>query len=107
MSQGTITSKQSFRQRHYSDRSFHSTTTGSLAPSESTVGSDIQIDEDEKVEYFEKGHGWKTILYLPFDAVWQQFIVGCMILNLFLSTKRCIQGRIREGGTGIVCFCYK
>lgn len=78
-----VSSASSFRQRHYSERSGRSVTAASQASIETE-------DEEETVEeiddLFQRNLSWKTVLYLPFDSVWENIIIGVMILDLVVMT---------------------
>lgn len=74
----------SFRQRRYSEVSGRSGLTTLSEDTLSTTGEEAQDDDAEEKfdDFFQHNIGWKFFLYLPFDPVWEVFVIFLIITDL-------------------------
>lgn len=73
----------SFRQRHYSEISGRSGLT-TLSEDTISINEEETQEEEEKIDdvFFQHNLGWNFFLYLPFDPVWEVFIIFVIITDL-------------------------
>lgn len=72
-----------FRQRNYSEASGPSIT---VTSSEDTLETAVakEGEEAEEVEHFtQRKHSRRFLLYLPYDPVWESFVMILIMLDLF------------------------
>lgn len=105
---GPASSLHSFQQRRYSEvsggRSLVSLDTSNESSNKGS-GDAEEEEHDRELEGFQQRKlGWKLLLHLPFDPIWENFIITIVIFDLALMTVddnvKYIGGEKSEGFIG-------
>lgn len=90
MSQQNLSSSFNIRRRRYSEASGPSSTDTSQSPEE----REEQDGEEDKLDHLlHYSLGWRILLYLPFDPIWESFVMIVIIMDLFFLSLLLTQFR--------------
>lgn len=95
------------RQRYHSDGSGGPSITVTSSGDDTIKTTTKEAEEVEEMEhFFQRKHGWRILFYLPYDPVWEGFVIFVIIMDLFVLSVVVTQEFFdKKGLRNLLCEC--